>query len=315
MTSSPKILTKGVTNITSKLSGHMSIKKKIEQLEEKYGFSTPETASEANDPDQAQLPLWTDPYRAAPNEILRSALFSVRNPRSKREHYEDHPLALIGNGSITYTGLELRQDDQDTWLALLHLAREQPLGECIEFTPYQIKKLLGWSRSSIYTERLRKTLQRLQATTLTVRIDRIAKAGKPKGATISLVRKFDWQDDNGERLDRWRVWLEPEIRVLFGDIHYTLLEWKTRRRLQGSLSRWLHGFYASHKHPYPVKVETLRTASGARTRELKKFRQLLREALNELVKREFLESYEIDASDCVHVQRRFRPLTAAGDSR
>lgn len=278
----------------------MSIKAKILELQDKHGVP-------AEPPKQ--LPLWQESVRALPNEILRCSLFTVRNQRSRRETFEDEDLAMIGNGSISYTGIELRQDDQDVWLAILHLAREQPLGEWVEFTPYRIKKLLGWSRSSIYTDKLRRTLQRLQATTLTLRLERFAQQGR-KGATVSLVRKFQWQDEQGERLDRWRVWLEPEIRVLFGDVHYTKLDWETRRRLQGSLSRWLHGYYASHREPLPVHVDTIRQASGARTKSLKRFRQLLREGLAELVRHGFLEDHWIDRNDNVHV-RRARPARTA----
>lgn len=69
-----------------------------------------------------QLPLWPEPKRSAPNEIVRSALFNIRNHRVKREFYENIPVVVVGDGSITYNGAELRQDDLDVWLQVIHLA-------------------------------------------------------------------------------------------------------------------------------------------------------------------------------------------------
>src|SRR5207249_8609745 len=83
-----------------------------------------------------QLPTWGDGSRGAPNEILRSALFNARNKKRQREYLEKATIAVIGEGEITYTGRELRQDDETVWLQLIHLARELPLGELVEFTAY-----------------------------------------------------------------------------------------------------------------------------------------------------------------------------------
>ena len=73
-------------------------------------------------------------FRALPNEVFRSALFDVRNMRTKREYLKDHQICVIGDGSVTYTGEELRQDDEMVWLQLIELAKSQPLGEGVRFT-------------------------------------------------------------------------------------------------------------------------------------------------------------------------------------
>lgn len=53
-----------------------------------------------------------------------------------RENLKGHVLAVIGEGVLAYTGEELRTDDEDVWLQILHLAKEQPLSTAVEFTPY-----------------------------------------------------------------------------------------------------------------------------------------------------------------------------------
>jgi hypothetical protein len=244
-----------------------------------------------------QLPLWRDDKRGVPNELVRSALFTVRNRRAKRRHYEDEPIVMIGDGRITYRGIELRQDDEDVWLQILHLARLQPLGECVQFSAYSMLKTLGWAPTGPNYTRLRECLSRMQATALGVYSKRLQ-----EGVSVSLIRKFEWQDANGSSLDRWQVWIEPEMKTLFGGVYYSQLEWEQRKRL-GPLSKYLHGLYASHERPFPLKVETLHKGSGSDTKLLKHFKEKLIEALNQLVAIGFLADWKIDIADLVHVTR------------
>src|SRR5471030_2296788 len=58
--------------------------------------------------DQLSLPFWREQFRALPNEIFRSALFNARNKTQAREYMRDRDIFVIGSGSITYTGEELR---------------------------------------------------------------------------------------------------------------------------------------------------------------------------------------------------------------
>ncbi|MDO3377064.1 plasmid replication initiator TrfA [Geoalkalibacter halelectricus] len=89
------------------------------------------------------LPQWSEAERAAPNEILRSALFTARNRNQPRPYLKESPIVVIGEGEIRYRGEELRQDDELVWLHLLHLAKGKALGECVEFTPYAFSRPLA----------------------------------------------------------------------------------------------------------------------------------------------------------------------------
>lgn len=92
-----------------------------------------------------QLPLWAEALRCLPNEIAHSALFNAKNRRQPRLYLENCEIAVIGDGRITFTGRELRQDDETVWLQLVHLAKERPLGNLVEFTPYSLCKAIGWT--------------------------------------------------------------------------------------------------------------------------------------------------------------------------
>jgi hypothetical protein len=236
-----------------------------------------------------QLPVWGDSSRGAPNEILRSALFNVRNRTQKRQAFKKVQIAIIGEGEITYTGEELRQDDETVWLQLVHLAREFPLGELVEFTAYSFIKSLGWSNSAKSYKRLRDCLERMQATALTIYSKRLS-----EGVSLSIIPFFAWrQGNNGPPLPKYQVRIAPELVELFSDVRYTLIEWEQRLALPDGLATWLHGYYASHKKPYPIKLATIRDSTGMTIERSQDLKQKVERALKALVEVGFLESWEI----------------------
>lgn len=255
-------------------------------------------AAAARTAQVVQLPLWADASRGIPNEVVRSALFTTRGRRIARRFLRDEPVLVLGDGQVHYRGEELRTDDEDVWLQVMHLAREQPLGECVQFTAYAFLRDLNWPTTAYYYKKLREHLARLQANAVTVSSKRLE-----GGVSLSLIRRFEWQDERGEALRRWRVWVEPEMRALFGDRYYTLLEWHQRRQLTPTAKR-LYDYWASHRRPYPVKVASLRDLCGSSTQSLRRWRQQLRSVLTELLACDFLGSAHIDPdTDLVHVQR------------
>jgi hypothetical protein len=241
------------------------------------------------------LPVWADAFRGVPNEILRSALFNARNRKQTRRHYEDEEIAVIGEGQITYRGQELRQDDELVWMQVLHVAKDFPLGEMVEFAPRGFIEAIGWPLCGKSYTRLRTCLSRMQATSIQIVSRRLA-----PGVSLSLVRKFDWKDTEGP-FDRWRIWIEPEIRQLFGEIHYSRVEFRQRKTLPVGIASKLHGYYASHRRPHPVKIETLKRLCGVAGPN-KEFLRALREALASLVSVGFLSGWHIDRG-LVYVER------------
>jgi hypothetical protein len=245
-----------------------------------------------------QLPVWGNGSRGAPNEILRSALFNARNKKQQREYLEKATIAVIGGGHITYTGKELRQDDETVWIQLVHLARELPLGEVIEFTAYSFVKSIGWNNSAKSYKRLRDSLTRMQATALSFYSKKLA-----QGVSLSMIPDFEWKDEaTGKALPRYRVTIAPKLAELFSDVRYTLLEWQQRLALPDGLATWLHGYYASHKKPYPIKLGTIHEGAGLTIERKDNLKQKVERALDALVEVGFLESWEIK-SDLVSVKR------------
>lgn len=254
-------------------------------------------------PQCAQLPLWEDSVRGLPNPLARSALFTVGNRNQRRANLKNKLVASLTGFGITYTGEELRQDDEDAFLQLLHICRRQPLGEPVEFKAHAMLNELKWGRSSKAYQRLRDSIQRLKACSLTVATD-----GGKRGFSGSLIRKFAWkEDEQGAPATAWRIWLEPELVNLFKPDLYTQVYWEQRLSLSSPLSKWLHGYYYTHKEPFPNSVGLLQKLSGSTCKSKSDFRRQLRSALGALGDCGFFEETCIDSADNVRVKRS-KPL-------
>jgi len=246
----------------------------------------------------SQLPLWPDVVRSLPNEILRSALFNAKNRNAERAMLKSQPIAIIGDGRITYRGEELRQDDETVWLQLVHLARQHVVGQLVEFTAYSFCKSIGWSINDKSYKRLKESLRRMQATGLDVYSKRL-----DRGVSLSMIPFFEYEDSETQKsLPLWRVRIAPELVELFGNDHFTRIEWEQRLQLPDGLATWLHGYLASHRVPHPIKVETIALGAGMNTVAKTELRRLIKKALMNLVDCGFLLSFDV-AGDLVTVKR------------
>lgn len=246
----------------------------------------------------SQIPLWPDMVRSLPNEILRSALFNARNRKNPRAMMKNEPIAIIGDGRITYRGEELRQDDETVWLQLVHLARQHVVGQLVEFTAYSFCQDVGWSINKKSYDRLKESLRRMQATGLDVYSKRL-----DRGVSLSMVPFFEYEDSETQKsLPRWRVRIAQELVELFGNDHYTRIEWEQRLQLPDGLATWLHGYLASHRVPHPIKIDTIALGSGMNTVEKTELRRLIKRALTNLVNCGFLLNFDVE-NDLVTVKR------------
>jgi len=208
-------------------------------------------------PSPSFLPDWPEALRALPNEIIRSALFNARNRKIPRVYLKDVDIAVIGDGQITYRGEELRQDDELVWIHLLHLAKKKQLGQSIEFTPYSFVKELGWPMTGQSYLRLRTCLARMQATSISLKSNRLG-----IGISVSLIHEFIWADENSRTLGKWQVWISPKMQELFEDRCYTTMDWEKHKQLPRGIASRLHGYWSSHRDPFPIKVESLKRLCG-----------------------------------------------------
>lgn len=244
----------------------------------------------------AQLPLWPEPVRAVPNGFLRSALFGAI-AKGKRRYVDGEQLAALDGIEIRYTGQRLDQGDLDVWESVLHAVRFQELGSQCRVTSYALLKLMGKTDTGKNRATLNKRITRLVASALTVKQGRYSYIG-------SLIAGAAKDEETQE----WVIELDAKLRPLFAADQFTQVEWAVRYELAGKpLAQWLHGFYASHAKPFPLKIETLHQLCGSEAGEMWKFAQTLRRALNDVAVACAAHgegfSYEI-RGDLVHVEKK-----------
>jgi hypothetical protein len=216
-----------------------------------------------------RLPLWPEPTRAVPNGFLRSALFGAI-AKGRRRYINGEDLAAVDGVTIRYKGERLDQGDLDVWESVLHAVRLQELGSQCRVTSYALLKLMGKTDTGKNRTTLHNRIERLVANAVTVRQGRYTYIG-------GLIR-FAAKD---EETQEWVIELDEKLRPLFAADQFTQIEWTVRHELNGKpLAQWLHGFYASHAKPFPIKVETLLRLCGSEATLMSDYAKTLRKALD-----------------------------------
>ena len=238
-----------------------------------------------------QLPLWPEPKRGAPNAVLRGALFPAIQGKRRQYILRKELIATQDGVRIRYTGGQLDQADLDVWEQTLHLARSQALGTMCYFTAHGFLKDLGRSTGKHDHDWLGEALARLSATSVEITAGRRTYFG-------SLIDRGVRDEDTG----RYVVEINPELAEFYGRSQWTQIDWEQRQQLRGKpLALWLHGFYASHAAPYPLRVAYLHKLSGSQTKRLRRFKENLTQALQNLEAVGAIQSFEIQ-DDLVHVR-------------
>lgn len=243
-----------------------------------------------------QLPLWPEPVRAVPNGFLRSALFGAIR-KGRRRFVKGEHLAALDGIEIHYTGERLDQGDLDVYESVLHAVRLQELGSQCRVTSYALLKLMG------------KTDTGKNRATLQTRIERLrANAIRMKQGRYSFIGGLVDEAYKDEETQEWVIVLNPKLRALYGADQFTQIEWAVRQALDGrQLAQWLHGFYASHAKPFPMRMETLLKLAGSENDSPRSAQQKLRQALDAVAEASAAHGegfgYEI-RGDLVYVEKR-----------
>ena len=248
------------------------------------------------EPKKVQLPLWPEVIRCVPNGVLRSALFGAikKGPRTYLERQEIHAQDGI---RIVYTGARLDQGDLDVWETVLHIARLEVLGNECRVTAYQLLKMLCKTDAGTNRDTLERRLSRMKATGVDVKVGKFSYEG-------SLIDEVYRAEESREYVIR----LNPKLSALFAADQFTQVDWRVRHALDGhQLAQWLHGFYASHAKPYPIKIETLHRLCGSEAGLLSDYAKKLRKALDAVAEASAAHgegfSYDI-CGDLVHVEKQ-----------
>lgn len=225
------------------------------------------------------FPLWADEIRALPTSFARSALFTVGSLKSTRAVCKDTHVASASGINMLFTGEELRQDDEDVFLQLVHLSRGRPTEEGIEFTAHAVLQQLGWSTGALGYKRLKATLDRMKRGEIKL----LAKEGR-RGFVGSLISSWGWREEETSNSVRAKMFVrfDSAILELFGAQPYTQLQWQERAGLSSMMAKWLHTFLITQPATRAINLEELKALSGSRAGSLRTFRETVRDALAEL---------------------------------
>lgn len=220
---------------------------------------------------------WGDHMRALPNDYARSALFTVRNKRVPRVALQNEPIYSVGSDvNITYTGVELRaEDDELVWQQVMEYSKRSPFGEPISFTFYELCKDLDWSINGRYYKKAEACLSRLQASAMQFESKRVGRLD-----SLSLISRFSVLD-RGSRNSRCQVIIDKEMVVLFAGDYYSRFMWDKYRKLAPTARR-MFDYFATHKEPFPMKLETFRLMCGSESTRPKKWREQVWAACDQL---------------------------------
>jgi hypothetical protein len=240
---------------------------------------------------QLMLPLWPEEVRGVPNAVLRGALFTVSQTRQM--HATLTPVAAVDGIEISVKNDRLNQHDLDLFEMLLHVQREQPLGDPVHFTAHSLLRALGRGTSGQHHKELQNDMARLIGSVV-----KIHWTAERKTFMGSLVERAYIDEDT----DHWVVEFSRDLMTMYSQGH-TWIDWEERKALgRNHIAKWAHGFYASHAKPFAYSVDTLWKLSGS-TAIRKEFRRKLQAALGELKALGAIDGWEIDAGDLVHVKR------------
>lgn len=220
-----------------------------------------------------------DDLRHIPNDYARSSLFTARNKKDARRtlmheklfHYNDHILIL-------YTGIELRaEDDEIVWLQILNYGRSVPLGEPFEFSVKDVVKELNWGKNGRNYDRVRECISRLKANEVMVKN---TKAYGQTGA-VSLIQNYTAVNDAEGKPTQYRVWIDPNLIVLFAGNNFSSHLWEIYRDLS-PVARRLADHLQSHTNPFPLSLEKFRQMCGSTDSSITSWRQTVKKACLEV---------------------------------
>jgi hypothetical protein len=220
-----------------------------------------------------------DDLRHIPNDYARSSIFTARNKREPRRTLMHEKLFHYNeNVTIYYTGIELRaEDDELVWLQILNYGKRVPLGEPVVFSVKDLVRDVNWSKNGRNYDRARECISRLKANEVLA----LNKKAYGKSGAISLISNYTAINDADGKPTQFRVWIDPNLILLFAGNTFTSHAWEIYRDLS-PVARRLADYIESHKHPYSLGIEKFRQMCGSADTSATSWRQTVKRACVEV---------------------------------
>lgn len=173
------------------------------------------------------------------------------------------------------------------YLELLNIAREYPLGHRINFSIYELLKLLGLSNGGDNHKRLHVVLTRL--------------CGGVIDVTDHKKRYFGQLIQGGTRDENtfdYEISINPKFAELFGLGMWSSVDKSQRMALsRNATAKALQSYYSTHVNPAPHLFTTLAAVVGLTDKNSRKIKAVLINAHSKLVDVGFLVGFEVIDDD------------------
>lgn len=241
-------------------------------------------------------------YRHMPNDIARSALFTVRHKSRLRENFQDRELFHYSKSvSLRYTGQELRaEDDEPVWLQIMRYAAATPAGEEFGFDLRTLIADVDWTVNGRNYARLRSCIMRLNHTQLVVHNSE----AYGKSLPMRLIDLTLMVNDGNGNPTQFRAKMNPNMLVLFAGATFTSHQWTSYLRLS-PVARRLADYVGSHASPYALSVERFRHLCASENKTAKSWLAVVRGACDELAAAGMVSSAAVSGGliECVRTPR------------
>jgi len=233
--------------------------------------------------------------RAMPNHIARSSLFAPVAAGRKTIH-KDTVLVSRGDAVIKFWGEQLDEAQADVWLQAMYEAIKHPLGEAVIINRAAFLRAIGRQTGNYEYKWLHRSMQALSFAMLVIEV---TSKGKPKlsigkSRALHMIDGFGYDDD----AETYTLRIDPRWHAMYGNREFALIDWDKRlqfRQHQNMAKAMQRLLAASSDRQQPFALDWLKRKMEYSS-PMRKFREALESAMNELVRLEIIATWKIGRS-------------------
>ncbi len=240
-----------------------------------------------------QLPLWQTVERAIPNHIARSSLFAPI-ARGRRKFHDKEALVSRADVKIYFTGKQLDEADCDVWMQLLHIANQYPLGEPVPINRAEALRSIGRNTGNNDYLWLHESIRRLHLASIEIETSKYQIRKGPRVEALHMIDGFSYEPED----ETYYLRMDKRWILLFSNAEFALVDWEKRFLIQKrvDLAKRLQRLVATSADKVQrYSLEYLKEVCCYDS-PMRKFREALVEAMNELERLHIIKTPKIETS-------------------